>query len=150
MRAQAIDVYRHKGKIIRIRHSDTEDQFLWEDYKRHDKRYYKLNRKHPVLKLLLEGANSYKNEIEKALRFIEETIPIPLITLKENENEIPHGQPFEGTSHDLVQITMKAMYLNILKQVKKDEQAKAIILSIEPFNFYPQYIEYLNTNEDDS
>jgi len=149
VRAQAIDVYRHKGKIIRRKHSDTEDQFLWEDYKRHDKRYYKLNRKHPVLKQLLENSNNYKSEIEKALRFIEETIPIPLITLKENENEIPHGQPFEGISHDLVQVTMKAMYLNLLKQGKKDEQAKAIILSIEPFNFYPQYIEYLNTNEDD-
>jgi hypothetical protein len=149
VRAQAIDVYRHKGKIIKRKHSQTEDQFLWEDYKRHDKRYYKLNRKHPVLKQLLESANDFKSEIEKALRFIEETIPIPLITLKENQNEIPHGQPFEGTSHDLVQVTMKAMYQNLIKQGKKDEQAKAIILSIEPFNFYPQYIEYLANNNDD-
>lgn len=149
VRAQAIDVYRHKGKIIKRKHSQTEDQFLWEDYKRHDKRYYKLNRKHPVLKQLLESADKYKSEIEKALRFIEETIPIPLITLKENQNEIPHGQPFEGTSHDLVQVTMKAMYENLIKQGKKDEQAKAIILSIEPFNFYPQYIEYLTNNDND-
>lgn len=149
VRAQAIDVYRHKGKIIKRKHSQTEDQFLWEDYKRHDKRYYKLNRKHPVLKHLLESASDYKSEIEKALRFIEETIPIPLITLKENQNEIPHGQPFEGTSHDLIQVTMQAMYQNLIRQGKKDEQAKAIILSIEPFNFYPQYIEYLTNTDDD-
>ncbi|MFZ4400591.1 MAG: ATP-binding protein [Bacteroidales bacterium] len=142
VRVQAIDVYRHKGNIIRRKHSQSEDQFLWEDYKRHDKRYYKLNRKHPVLKQLLESENISKIEIEKALRFIEETIPVPLITLKENENEIPHGQPFEGTSHDLVQVTMKDMYQNLIKQGKNDEQAKAIILSIEPFNFYPQYLEY--------
>ena len=32
----------------------------------------------------------------------------------------------------------------------ESKTVKAIILSIEPFNFYPQYIEYLNTNEDDS
>lgn len=102
VRAQAVDVYRHKGKIIKRKHSQTEDQFLWEDYKRHDKRYYRLNRKHPVLRQLLESFNSHKGEIEKALRFIEETIPIPLITLKENENEIPHGQPFEGTNHELI------------------------------------------------
>ena len=147
VRAQAVEVYRHKGKIIRRKHTQIEDQFLWEDYKRHDKRFYKLNRNHPVLKQLFENANSYKSEIEKALRFIEETIPIPLITLKENENEIPHGQPFEGSSHDLVQITMKAMFDNLIKQGKNEEQAKAIILSIEPFNFYPQYIEYLNTKD---
>lgn len=149
VRAQAVDVYRHKGKIIKRKHSQTEDQFLWEDYKRHDKRYYRLNRKHPVLRQLLESFNSHKGEIEKALRFIEETIPIPLITLKENENEIPHGQPFEGTNHELIQLTMKAMYENLISQGKKDEQAKAIILSIEPFNFYPQYIEHItNTNND--
>ena len=147
VRAQAVEVYRHKGKIIRRKHTQAEDQFLWEDYKRHDKRYYKLNRNHPVLKQLFESANCHKSEIEKALRFIEETIPIPLITLKENENEIPHGQPFEDSSHDLVQITMKAMFDNLIRQGKNEEQAKVIILSIEPFNFYPQYIEFLNTND---
>ncbi len=149
VRAQAVEVYRHKGNIIKRKLSQTEDQFLWEDYQRHDKRFYKLNRNHPVLKQLLEGANIYKGEIEKALRFIEESIPVPLITLKENENEIPHGQPFEGTSHDLIKATMKAMFQNLIKQGKKDEEAKAIILSIEPFNCYPQYIEYLNDSEDD-
>lgn len=41
------------------------------------------------------------------------------------------------------------MYENLISQGKKDEQAKAIILSIEPFNFYPQYIEHItNTNND--
>ena len=97
----------------------------------------------------LEKLPNHKGEIEKALRFIEETIPIPLITLKENENEIPHGQPFEGTNHELIQLTMKAMYENLISQGKKDEQAKAIILSIEPFNFYPQYIEHITNTDND-
>lgn len=144
VRAQAIEVYRHKGKVIKRKHSQNDDQFLWEEYKRHEKRYYKLNRNHPVLKQLLENTSNDKSDIEKALRFIEETIPVPLITLKENENEVPHGQPFEGTNHELVQVTMKAMYQNLIRHGKNDEQAKAIVLSIEPFNFYPQYIEYLN------
>jgi hypothetical protein len=148
VRAQAVEVYRHKGKVIKRKHSQGEDQFLWEDYKRHEKRFYKLNRNHPVLKQLLESAGNYKTEIEKALRFIEETIPVPLITLKENENESPHGQPFEGTNHDLILQTMRAMYKNLTSNGKNDEQAKGIILSIEPFNFYPQYIEHLNTTVD--
>jgi len=149
VRAQAVEVYRHKGKLIKRKYSQTEDQFLWEDYKRHEKRFYKLNRKHPVLRQLLQDAGSYRSEIENALRFIEETIPVPLITLKENENEIPHGQPFEGTSHDLILVTMKAMYKNLIGQGKQAEQAKAIILGIEPFLFYPQYIENLNSNRND-
>lgn len=149
VRIQAREVYSHRGKIIKRKYSQTDDQFLWEDYKRHDKRFYRLNRNHPVLKELLENGNNNKNEIEKVLRFIEETIPIPLITLKENENEIPHGQPFEGTSHDLIQITMKTMYMSLIGQGNNEEQAKAIILNIEPFNFYPQYIEFLKNNDND-
>jgi len=148
-RGQALEVYRHKGKVIKRKLTQTEDQYLWEDIKRQNKRFYRLNRKHPVLKQLLENANSYITEIEKALRFIEETLPIPLITLKENENEVPHGQPFEGINHDIIQKTMNAMYHNLIDQGKSEEQAKGIILSIEPFNFYPQYIEFINTDEND-
>ncbi len=43
---------------------------------------------------------------------------------------------------------MKAMYRNLINQNKTDDQAKGIVLSIEPFNFYPQYVEYLNANGD--
>ncbi|MBK8301984.1 MAG: ATP-binding protein [Chloracidobacterium sp.] len=147
-RSQAVEVYRHRGKVIRRQFSRDEDQFLWQEYRRNEKRFYKLNRVHPIIKQLLENSSPYRSEIEKALRFIEETIPIPLITLKENEAEITHGQPFEGTNHELILATMKAMYRNLINQNKTDDQAKGIILSIEPFNFYPQYVEYLNANDD--
>jgi hypothetical protein len=32
---------------------------------------------------------------------------------------------------------------NMKKEGKTDEQAKALIMNIEPFNFYPEYIEHL-------
>ncbi len=144
VRAQALQVYTHRGKLIKRKLSDLEDQFLWLEYKRHGKRFYKLNRNHPIISLLINSAESYRSDIEKMLRFIEETVPIPLITLKENENAFPHGQPFEGSSHDLIQKTMGLMYDNLIAQGKSDSDAKAIILNIEPFNFYPQYIECLN------
>jgi hypothetical protein len=81
------------------------------------------------------------------LKFIEETVPIPLITLQENENIKPHGQPFEGADHEAIKNTIKAMYHNLILNGKTDEQAKLRILNIEPFNFYPEYIEQLNTIE---
>jgi hypothetical protein len=140
VRTQAVEVYRHKGKIIKRKLSQTEEQFLWEDYKRHEKRFYKLNRKHPVLKQLLESAGDFKMQIETALRFIEETIPVPLITLRENEGEVPHGQPFEGAGSDVIQETIRAMYQNLVAQGNTHEHAQAIILNIEPFNSYPQYV----------
>ncbi|MDY6823475.1 MAG: ATP-binding protein [Thermodesulfobacteriota bacterium] len=143
VRAQALEVYRHKGKVVKRRLLQNEFYPLWEERTRHGKRFYKLNRNHPLLKELLKSTPDFSSQLEKMLQFIEETVPVPLITLQENENEKPHGQPFEGKSHDVIKDTMIAMYSNLISQGKSDEQAKSLIMNIEPFNFYPEYFEYL-------
>ncbi len=114
---------------------------------RHGKRFYKLNRKHPLLTELLIKSNDLKSEIENVLKFIEETVPVPLITLHENENIKPHSYPFEGADHEAIRNIMKVMYHNLIMNGKTDEQAKLRILNIEPFNFYPEYVEQLKTIE---
>ena len=144
VRAQALEVYRHKGKILRKRFSTEEYHQLWEERKRHGKRFYKLNRNHPLIAELFNKSESLKSEFEKALQFIEETIPVPLITLQENENVIPCGQPFEGIDQEPVRKTMTAMYENLKHNGKSSDEAKAIILNIEPFNIFPEFLDTLN------
>jgi hypothetical protein len=143
VRMQALEVYRHKGKILKRKLLQNEFFPVWEERIRHGKRFYKLNRHHPVLKDVLSRAGGLSSELEKTLQFIEETIPVPLITLQENENKNPHGQPFEGKNHEAIKDIMLAMYNNLKSQGKSDEQAKGLIMNIEPFNFYPEYIEHL-------
>lgn len=147
VRAQAVEVYRHKGKILKRKLSKDEYCPFWEEKARHGKRFYKINRKHPLLTEIFSKSGDLKGDVEKILQFIEETVPVPLITLQENENETPHGQPFEGKDHDAVRDTMKEMYQNLIGKGKTDEQAKLYILNIEPFNFYPQYIEQLKEEQ---
>jgi hypothetical protein len=142
-RSQALQVYRHKGKIVKRKLTNDEYFPFWEEQTRHGKRFYKLNRNHPILKELMKNADKIAPHIEKVFQFIEETIPVPLITLQENENETPHGQPFEGKDHESIRTTMMAMYDSMIEQGKTKERAMAIILNIEPFNFYPEYLEYL-------
>lgn len=143
VRSQAVEVYRHKGKIIKRKLSKDEYFPFWEERLRNGKRFYRLNRSHPMLKKILQNSNVSTQDIEKILQFIEETVPVPLITLQENENMIPNGQPFEGKNHDPIRITMVEMYENLINQGKNPVNAKAIILNIEPFNFYPEYIEHM-------
>jgi hypothetical protein len=90
-----------------------------------------------------------KTDIEKIFKFIEETIPVPLITLHENENIDPHSQPFEGIDQEPIKEEMLAMYSNLRKNGKSKNEARAIILNIEPFNFFPEYIEYIKETEND-
>lgn len=142
-RSQAVEVYRHKGKVIKRKLVKEEYFPFWEEKTRHGKRFYKLNREHPMLKKLLDDSTSIATRFEKILQFIEETVPVPLITLQENENEKPHGQPFEGKNHDIVIDVMKSMYKNLISEGLQPKHAKARIANIEPFNFYIEYLEHL-------
>lgn len=143
VRALAVEVYRHKGKVIRRKLAKDEFYPLWEEKTRHGKRFYKLNRAHPILKELLVNTNGPIHQFEKVLQFIEETVPVPLISLQENENINPHGQPFEGKSLDIVLEVMKIMYENILNEGVQPDIAKARIANIEPFNFFLEFLEQL-------
>lgn len=142
-RNQAVEVYRHKGKVLKRKLASGEYFPFWEEKARHGKRFYKINRKHPLLNELLAKSGDLKKDIEKVIQFIEETIPVPLITLQESENEKPHGQPFEGINHSSVQETIRDIFNSYIRTGLSPDKAKARIINIEPFNFYPEYIETL-------
>ena len=143
VRNQAVEVYRHKGKVLKRKFASNEYYPLWEEKARHGKRFYKINRKHPLINDLLSKSGSLGKDIEKVIQFIEEAVPVPLITLQENENEKPHGLPFEGIDHDAIKETMQNLYNIFISKGLSSEKAKARILNTEPYNFYPQYIEFL-------
>lgn len=144
VRSQAVEVYRHKGKLLQRKYANVQFQPIWQEKIRHGKRFYEVNREHPyILSILEEGINK-ASELNNLLRFIEETVPIPFITIKESEDPDSHGQPFEQADHEPVHKAMKLMYERLTKDGKSDDQAKAIILSIEPFNLFHHYIESLN------
>jgi len=146
VRNQAVEVYRHKGKVLKRKLAVDDYSPFWEERVRHGKRFYRVNRSHPILEELLLKSGELKKDIEKVLQFIEETIPVPLITLQESEDEKPHAQPFEGIDHMAIKETMKDLFITFKEAGFSIENAKARVLNTEPFNFYPEYIEFL-TNE---
>lgn len=143
VRAQAVEVYRHKGKILQRKYSTEQFQPVWHEKVRHGKRFYIINRDHPIIKSAFNSVSDKERDLNQLLRFIEETVPVPLITIKESEQPELQGQPFEESDQDIIRKTMKLMYSNLVKEGKSENQAIAIILNIEPFNLFPQFIEYL-------
>lgn len=143
VRQQAVEVYRHKGKSVK---QIAGQKFvpLWVDHKRGDKWFYKINRENPILTKIKEQAkNDSDKAIEMLLRFIEETIPSKSIYIKESEQPELQGTPFEDTNHEIIRTTMQAMYSSLIKQGKTDDEAKAIISNIEPFNNFVHFLEFL-------
>lgn len=144
VRSQAVEVYRHKGKILQRKYAAVQFQSVWHEKIRHGKRFYEINREHPLIETTLNSLKGNLSELNQLLRFVEETVPVPLITIKESEQPELQGQPFEDTDQEPIRKTMKQMYDKMIAEGKSAEQAKAIILNIEPFNLFPHFIEYLN------
>lgn len=144
VRAQAVEVYRHKGRAVK---QLPGQKFvpLWIDHKRGDKWFYKINREHPLIEKSINQAETEPQKaIENLIRFIEETVPSKSIYIKEASDEDAIGKPFEGIDQEPIRKAMKQMYDKLVNEGKTDEQAKAIIFNIDPFNLFPHFLEFIN------
>jgi len=144
IRAQAVEVYRHKGKILQRKYGGIQFQPVWHEKMRHGKRFYEINRDHPVIQTLIASLTGAGNEISQLLKFVEETVPVSLITIKESENPEMLGHSFEATDQEPIRKAMKLIHNKLMNEGRNVDQAKAIILNIEPFNHFPQFLESLN------
>lgn len=144
VRAKAVEVYRHKGQILQRKYASMQFQPVWHEKLRHGKRFYSINREHPIITNLLDTIKDHNSELNELLRYIEETVPVPLITIKESEQPEIQCSPFEGVDQELLQKSMKMMFDRLIQNGKNSDEAKAHIMSIEPFNLFPQFLEYLN------
>lgn len=141
VRSRAVEVYRHKGKNVR---QLPGQKFvpLWVEHKRGDKWFYKINREHPLLKeIKSQAATEPGRAIEKLIRYIEETIPTKSIYIKEAEEPEALGKPFEGVDQEPIRKAMEKIYNRLISEGRTDENAKAIIFNIEPFNHFPHFLE---------
>ena len=143
VRAQAVEAYRHRGKNLKP-YPGQKFIPLWLDHKRGDKWFYKINRDHPLIeKIKLQAKDNSDKAIETLIKFIEETIPVKSIYIKEAEESEAQGKPFEGIKHDEVWTLMKNIFDSLVDQGKTNEEAKSVIINLDPFNLYPEYISNL-------
>lgn len=144
VRSQSVEVYRHRGKTVRLLPGQSFVPF-WKEHKRGDKWLHVINREHPILNKIKEQAKTDSEKaIETLLKIIEETTPAKSIFIKEAEEADSQAKPFEGIDTEPVLNLMKQMYLSIIQSGKTDLQAKSIIKNIEPFNNFPHLIDLLN------
>lgn len=141
IRNKAVKVYRHKGKVIQRKFESFKFQPIWVEKKRHNKRFYSINRNHPIIEEILKEPN--KNNVNELLRFVEETVPVPLISIRESENPETTGYPFENLDNELLFIKMKKCFEKLVDSCNSKEEAVSSLLNIEPFDNYPQYIDQI-------
>lgn len=136
---RATSVYRHRGKIIQRKNAD-DFVFPWETKVIHEKYFYSINRKHPLVDDVLKSAGDQKRKISAMLRLIEETIPVPLITLNNSEKPDNLPVPFENTPSEELKIVVRETWDSLKKAGVPSVEAKNRLLNMEPFCDYPEQI----------
>lgn len=143
VRNKGMEVYRHRGKILKKK-AGADFQPLWLEKKKGNKWSFVVNRDNQLIKDLLEEAIiSPLPAINKLFRIIEESIPTPSIFIKQSSEENLQKEPFSDMDTSLIKEMLYRMYDNQIASGLTPEQAKKVIKTIEPFNNYEELIEEL-------
>ena len=143
VRNKGMEVYRHRGKILKKK-AGINFQPLWLEKKKGNKWSFVVNRENQLIKDLQEEAKANPvSAINKLLRIVEESIPTPTIFIKQSSEENQQKEPFSDMDINLIKEMLCRMYNNQLASGQTSEQAKAILKTIEPFNNYEELIEEL-------
>jgi len=138
VRREAEEVYRTRAKATQ-RALPQEFTMVWLQKQRLGKRYYEINREHPLVAKAL--TNPEPALLRHLLRLLEETVPVPLIAINESSQPDRQASPFEGVSDEL-QAALKLVF-EAMKSAHGAAGAKRILLMTEPFKDHPHLVESL-------
>jgi len=145
-RERAIEVYRHRGKVLARKMSEN-DIFVWNKEMKHGRITFRINREQPLVAQLLQSPHEYRNKVEALLRLIEETIPIPLITLESSAHPDALLAPFEGQLSSEVLEIIKQVYMSLRQVGNSHTQAIERLITLEPFQHFKELIMALGDEE---
>lgn len=134
-------IYNWRGQKTYSDERITNFEPLWTDeISREGTKKYKINRKHPIIRSLLDENSKLAL---KSLKLLEENVPIELILTNQNEDPAFHEleKQNEKPSDDLIKLAIDLYKINVSQGVPK-ELAQQQIMSSIPFNLYPLINEY--------
>jgi hypothetical protein len=152
-RRTATEVYRHRGRVLVDRHAKSH-VLLWQRFVKHGKVGYRINREHPLVKAVERQAPEADGDLEALLRFVEETIPAPVIAIEHAERPDEQAAPFELADLGDVLEVMRRIWSELRTRGESSEGAKEVLYSMEPFARMPEAIaafdvEILTDDEED-
>ena len=146
-RSSAGSIHRFRGNQIMLDDSikSFDFQSVWKARKTRDEaRHYYVNQEHTLIKGLLEKDSISKKEFKTVIKLIGETTPVESIV--QFHSEEPESHELRDTGRDLDQGTIELaimMYKSLIATNTSPEIAVKQIFNIEPFNQFPELVQYL-------
>lgn len=142
-RQKAVEIYRHRGKVIARDNSDKH-VFPWDRKIRRGKIFYSINHEHPLVKEALSLPAAHQPLIRSLIRLLEETVPVQQIWIDSSTDPEKHSQPFEYTpSREVVEV-MVQVYQVLRKSGLSPQQVRDRILTMEPFQHFEALVQTLS------
>jgi hypothetical protein len=138
-RRRAEEVYRFRGKIAA--HRNSQDFVLaWQQYTdRSGDLRYRVNRKHPVVAALFDVSGVERSAIERALRFIEETVPTTLIGVSIADALDNQVTPY-GSAKREIRPLIDFVFKDLVADGSTYEEAMNLVAAAEPFSQFPDVV----------
>jgi hypothetical protein len=139
-RTRAEEVYRYKGKMLARRNSQSF-VFAWlQEKDRNGALRFRINRKHPVIVALMRATPQNRKVVERAIRFIEETVPTTMIGVSIAESLDTQPAPFAGATREIRPL-VEFLYGNLVAEGTPPNEAIDSIAATEPFIYFPEVIQ---------
>lgn len=135
-------IYNWRGQKTSTEFAVNTYEPLWKDeITREGIKKYRINKKHPILSSLLNGNNKL---LSKALKLLEENVPIELILSNQNEDPAFHEleKHSDIPSDELISLAIEIYHI-YLKQGIPESLAKQQLMNATPFNLFPLINDYL-------
>ncbi|WP_442587458.1 ATP-binding protein [Pedobacter sp. AW31-3R] len=143
---KSAQIYNWRGqKSFGVNNEPHSIQTLWyEEVNRENVKKYKINKKHTLIKRVLDLDKSGNHLFSKALKLIEENIPVELILYNQNEDPSQHEieKIADIPADSLIDLAVELYSMNIEMGVPKELAAQQIMNSM-PFNQFPLINDYL-------
>ncbi len=147
-RARAKRIYSFRG--AKLMPKDGEERiFLWHQKARHGRVSYEINRDHPLVRQSL-AASSDKAPLRALLRMVEETIPVPLITITDREKPDQTLGPFEAAKTPEIVEVMREAFNALRATGYSAKEALTRLRTMEPFPRFPAELQSFVEKEKES
>lgn len=138
-KTQAEKVYRQRGQVL-SRSKGKDFVLAWHQIKTRDgETRYRVNRKHPVIEDLLNSTSDARTA-ERAIRFIEETIPTTMIGVSIASSLDQQPSPFGEDTSEVAAI-LSAVHSRLVGAGVPSSDAMSRLETAEPFVHHPAVIQ---------
>ena len=138
-RAVAKRIYSFRGAKLMPK-VGAERIFLWHQTAKHNRVSYAINREHPLVRQSLASCAD-KPKLNALLRLLEETVPVPLITITNSEKPDQMVWPFENAKPAEVRIVMGQAYDALRATGYSPKEAIVRLRTMEPFPRFPAELQ---------